>query len=254
MRQAHKHLAVIVMAMTPALCLALLPAGRRYLQRRVGYAAAKDYRARRKRWPAHITLSIDHGASGTAIRPPDSMAGERADHHRLCRYRRPESGRQNRAGADGWRWSVPFVRVPGARGDFGVSPGAGTSAWSWRHTGSSVKAQARSPSLTSLNSPPPIFTAIASASRRQCPGYRSPKYPVTLTRQTDRDHAISFSRIPNTHWWAKFADAPARLDQCSPASGLLPAICQRRDFTGIRSWPPHAIFHNVAHHLNSILP
>src|SRR5215471_2129227 len=69
-RSALKHLAVIVVAMTPVVCLALLARHAQAAPASCGARAAIDNTssaAQTMAGSAHIALSIDHGASGTAI-------------------------------------------------------------------------------------------------------------------------------------------------------------------------------------------
>jgi hypothetical protein len=192
------------------------------------------HRARRKRWPAHITLSIDHGASGTAI----SVSGTAWPANAQITIDFVDTGDQNLG-----RPGIAQAQTDGA-GAFhsseflapeaicGVSPGAGTVSLVVAHTADgSVKAQAR---FTFVTSPKLTTTDLHSDSLSvqsanvQVTGHSwGAGILVTLyaTKGQIVDHAISFSRIPNTPSVQVRADATGAFQTSVPLpSGLLPAI------------------------------
>ena len=236
-RSALKHLAVIVMAMTPVLCLARAPAHALAAPGSCGArAAANDLSsaAQTMASAAHITLSIDHGASGTAI----SVSGTAWPASAQITIDFVDTGDQNlgrpgiaqaRTDATGAFHSSDFL-APQAI--CGVSPGAGTVSLVVAHTADgSVKAQTRftfvtSPELTTTNLYSDSFT-VQSTSIPASGQSWGPGTLVTLyaTQQQIVDHAITYSRIANAPSVQVHADANGAFRVAVPLpTGLPPAI------------------------------
>ena len=238
MRQsALKHLAVIVAAMTPIVCLALLPGRAQAAPASCGArAAANDSSsaAQTMASAAHITLSIDHGASGTAI----SASGTSWPANAQIIVDFVDTGDQNLG-----RPGIAQARTDGA-GAFhsseflapmaicGVSPGAGTVSLVVAHTADgSVKAQTRftfvtSPELTTTH-PYADSLSVQGASIQVSGHSWGPSTLVTLyaTQQQIVDHSFSFSRIANTPSIQVHADATGAFQATVPLpAGLPPAI------------------------------
>jgi hypothetical protein len=183
--------------------------------------------------PTRITLSIDHGASGTAI----SVSGTSWPANSQISIDFVDTGEQNlgrpgiaqaRTDATGAFHSPAFL-APQAF--CGVSPGAGTVGLFVAHTADgSVKAQARFTFVTSPELSTDLYSdslTVQSASIQVSGQSWGPDTLVTLyaTQQQIVDHSISFSRIANAPSIQVHADANGAFQATVPLpAGLPPAI------------------------------
>jgi hypothetical protein len=236
-RGASSHIAVIFAAMVPLVCLALLPGHAQADPASCGArAGANDSSSAEQGMAssAHITLSIDHGASGTTI----SVTGTSWPANAQIIIDFVDTGEQNlgrpgiaqaKTGATGAFHSSEFL-APMAI--CGVSPSAGTVSFVVAHTADgSVKAQARFTFVTSpeLATTHPYADSLSVQGANIQVSGRSwgPGTLVTLyaTQQQTAERSISFSRIANTPSIQVHADATGAFQATvSLPAGLPPAI------------------------------
>lgn len=236
-RGALNHLAAILAAIVPIVCLTLLPGHAQAASASCGaHAGANDLsrEAQTMAGSAHIILSIDHGASGTAI----SVSGTSWPANAQITIDFVDTGDQN-LGRPGIAQAKTDAAGAFHSSEFqaplaicGVSPGAGTVSLVVAHTADgSMNAQARftfvtSPELTTTV-PHSDSLAVQSTNIQVAGRLWEAGTLVTLyaTQGQFVDHVISFSRIPNAPSIQVRADANGAFQASVPLpSGLLPAI------------------------------
>ena len=197
------------------------------LQRRVARAAANDSSsaAQTMASAAHIALSIDHGASGTAISvsgtawPATSQIDQNLGRQAISQAQADAAG----------TFHTPEFLAPQAV--CGRSPAAGTLSLVVAHTADgSVRVQARFTFVTSPEITTTLFSdslTVRSASIQVSGQFWGPGTLVTLyaTQQDLVNHSISFSRIANASSIQVHADANGAFQAIVPLpAGLPPAI------------------------------
>jgi hypothetical protein len=233
--RALNALQLVVMVAAPIVCLALLPAHAQAAPRSCGGGTATGDSASAAGISnvARISLSIDHGASGTGV----SVSGIVWPANTQITIDFVDTGDQNlgreaialaKTDAAGAFHSPEFLAP---RGYCGVSPGAGTVSLVVAHTSDgSVKAQARFTFVTSPELSTDLFSNSLNvkSTKIQVGGHSwGSAALVTLhaTQEQVIDHAYSFARIPGTLSVEVRADATGAFQATVPLpAGLLPAI------------------------------
>lgn len=236
MRRGVFSYLVVIVAMASMLCLALLPGRAQATPASCGARAGANSSSsvvQTMAGSAHIALSIDHGASGTAI----SVSGRAWPANAQIVIDFVDTGEQNlgrpgiaqaRTDATG-AFQSPDFQAPQAF--CGRSPSAGTVSLIVAHTAdSSVMAQARFTFVTSPEITTTLFSdslTVRSASIQVSGQSWGPATLVTLyaTQQDMVNHSINFSRIANAPSIQVHADANGAFQAIVPLpTGLPPAI------------------------------